>query len=102
MRTAREVAEHYRPGAALAGDYFKIKCPYHKGNDNNLSIGDAPDGGLILKCWSKGCSFNEILGAFQKDGLTVHREWTYPNGKRHLGMTKGASKRTGRLKRRKP
>ena len=49
--SAESIAHHYRPGARPeSGGYFKIPCPSHRGDDNNLHLGDAQDGGLILKC----------------------------------------------------
>ena len=65
---AEAIAGFYRPGARPEGGWFKIPCPAHGGTDNNLHLGDAPDGGLVIKCWSAGCTFNDILRAFQVDG----------------------------------
>ena len=79
--TAIAIAQHYVPGARPQNGFYRIPCPAHKGTGNNLAIADAPDGGLILKCWSAGCSYNDILSAFKADGLTIDRKWTYPNGK---------------------
>ena len=78
---AESIAHHYRPGAGAESGYFQIPCPAHKGDDNNLHLTDAQDGGLILRCWSTGCTYNEVLAAFQEDGLAIKRAWTYPNGK---------------------
>ena len=78
---AEAIAHHYRPGVRPESGYFQIPCPAHGGTDNNLHLADAQDGGLILRCWSTGCTFNQVLAAFQEDGLAVNRAWTYPNGK---------------------
>ena len=78
---AEAIAHHYRPGVGPVSGYFHIPCPAHKGDGNNLHLTDAQDGGLILKCHSTGCTFNQVLAAFQEDGLAVNRAWTYPNGK---------------------
>ena len=98
MRTAREVAEHYRPGVGESGGNYQIKCPCHtphEGQGQNLSVKDAPGGGLLVHCFSRGCSFNDILDAFRRDGLTVSREWVYPGGKT-VRRTDGADIRKGR------
>ena len=75
---AEAIAHHYRPGARPESGYFKVPCPAHRGDDNNLHLGDAPDGGLILKCWSADCTFNNILRAIQADGLAVKRGLDVP------------------------
>ena len=64
----------------------------HGGTDNNLHLADAPDGGLILRCWSTGCTFNEILRALQVDGLAIKRAWTYPNDKVVTRIDRGGAK----------
>ena len=79
--SAATIAQHYRPGARPESGYFKIPCPAHQGEGENLHLADAPDGGLILKCWSASCTFNQIIQALQADGLAVERRWNYPNGK---------------------
>ena len=78
---AQEIADHYRPGARPSGGYFAIPCPAHRGDGHNLKVKDAADGGLILRCHSHQCAYNDILTALQADGLDVRRQWTYPNGK---------------------
>ena len=81
--SASEIAEHYGAPNKSNGNY-QIKCPCHaphEGQGHNLSLKDTPGGGLLVHCFSRGCSFNDILDAFRRDGLTVSREWTYPNGK---------------------
>ena len=79
--SAETIAHHYRPGTRPESGYFKVPCPAHGGTDNNLHLADAPDGGLILRCWSTGCTFNEILRALQVDGLAIERNHRYSNGK---------------------
>ena len=90
--SAATIAQHYRPGARLESGYFKIPCPAHQGEGENLHLADALDGGLVLKCWSAECTYNQILSAFQADGLAVHREWTYPNGKVVRRWDRGGAK----------
>lgn len=93
---AETIAHHYRHGTRPESGYFKIPCPAHGGTDNNLHLADAPDGGLILRCWSTGCTFNEILRALQVDGLAIKRAWTYPNDKVVTRIDRGGSKDMGR------
>ena len=90
--SAATIAQHYRPGARPESGYFKIPCPAHQGEGENLHLADALDGGLVLKCWSAECTYNQILSAFQADGLAVHREWTYPNGKVVIRWDRGGAK----------
>ena len=78
---AESIAHHYRPGVRAESGYFKIPCPAHHGTDNNLHLADGQDGGLILRCWSTGCTYNDILKAFLSDGLTIERSHFYSNGK---------------------
>ena len=83
LASASEIAEHYGRTNKSGGNY-QIKCPCHaphEGQGYNLSVKDAPGGGLLVHCFSRGCSFNDILAAFRRDGLSVTREWTYPGGK---------------------
>ena len=80
-QNAEAIANHYRPGVRPEGGWFKIPCPAHRGDDDNLHLADAPDGGLILRCWSAACTFNDVITAFASDGMAVKRQWTYPNGK---------------------
>ena len=93
---AETIAHHYKHGTRPESGYFKIPCPAHGGTDNNLHLADAQDGGLILRCWSTGCTYNAILHAFQDDGLAIKRAWTYPNGKVVNRIDRGGSKDMGR------
>ena len=34
-----------------------------------------------MRCWSTGCTYNEVLAAFQVDGLAIERNHRYSNGK---------------------
>ena len=98
LATAHDIAAHYGNGQRPKNGNYMLKCPVHSPHDGqgqNLSVKDAPDGGLLLHCFSRGCSFNDVLGAFRRDGLTVKREWVYPNGKT-VRRTDAASIRKGR------
>ena len=79
--TAADIAHRYKPNARISGGFFRIPCPAHRGDDDNLAIKDGDQGGLVLKCHSHDCTYNTILGAFQDDGLVINRHWTYPSGK---------------------
>ena len=76
------IASHYRPGATLRKGWLRIPCPSHKGRGDNLAISMGADGGLIMKCHSRQCPYNDILEAFRRDGIEIERTWTYPGGKR--------------------
>lgn len=43
------------------------KCPAHEDKTPSLSVREADDGRILLKCWS-GCSASEVVGAV---GLTL-------------------------------
>ena len=75
------LANRYRPGARPSKGWLRIPCPSHNGKDNNLAISVGADGGLILKCFSRQCTYNDILEAFRRDGLEIERSWTYPGSK---------------------
>ena len=57
--------------------WLRIPCPAHKGKDDNLAIRAGDDGGLILKCHSTGCSYNDIRDALVADGIRIERAWDY-------------------------
>ena len=76
------IASRYRPGATLRKGWLRIPCPSHKGRGNNLAISVGADDGLILKCHSRQCAYNDILEAFRRDGIEIERTWTYPRGER--------------------
>ena len=99
LANAHDIAAHYGGnGQRPKNGNYMLKCPCHsphEGQGQNLSVKDAPDGGLLLHCFSRGCSFNDVLEAFRRDGLTVKREWVYPNGKT-VRRTDAASIRKGR------
>ena len=100
LATAHDIAAHYANGNGVRpnnGNYM-LRCPVHTPHQDqgkNLSVKDAPDGGLLLHCFSRNCSFNDVLEAFRRDGLTVKREWRYPGGKT-VRRTDAASIRKGR------
>ena len=99
LATAYDIAAFYGSAKRPTNGNHMIKCPVHEvheGQGLNLSVKDAPDGGLLLNCFSRSCSFNAILDAFRRDGLTVKREWTYPNGSKIVRRTDSASIPKGR------
>ena len=70
------------------GDDFRIQCPAHDGEDENLSIKRAEDGGVLAKCRSRGCPFKDILaGLCARMGVKMRPaklspaselSWNYP------------------------
>ena len=76
------LADLYLPGAKSSNRWLRIPCPAHKGKNNSLAISIGVNGGLILKCHSRGCSYNDILEVFKRDGIEIKRTWTYPGEKR--------------------
>ena len=76
---AAAIAQFYR-GTKSAGSW-RLACPAHGGEDPNLSIRDADDGGLLVTCHSHGCSYQEIVAAFVNDGAMGKQEWRYPDGR---------------------
>ena len=77
--TAEQIAKFYRPGAIPnSRGYYEAPCPSHHGKKNKLNVKDVPGGGLKAVCWSGGCSYNDILNAFARDGFRLKRAWPYP------------------------
>ena len=60
--SANEIAQRF-PTAKRSGSGWKIPCPAHKGEDPNCYIGDGDDGGIVAKCWSYECSWEDIMHA---------------------------------------
>ena len=77
--TAKLIADRYQ--AKWDGKDWRMPCPAHRGDGNNLAVREAEDGRLLVRCWSHECTFNEILAACQRDGIEVSRRWVYPDGK---------------------
>ena len=48
VSTAADIAQHYKLNARSSGGYYRIPCPAHRGDDDNLAIKDGDQGGLIL------------------------------------------------------
>ena len=76
---AEAVAAHYH--GDFDGQNWRMACPSHHGDGKNLSVRDGDKGGLIVTCWSHECTYNQVLAAFQRDGLEVARQWEYRPGK---------------------
>ena len=51
--------------AGVAG--WRARCPAHGGEDRNLSIKVGKTGAIIVRCWSHGCGFDEIVAAVDMD-----------------------------------
>ena len=50
-------------GARRAGAGWRIPCPVHGGSDANCYIGPGDDGGVVAKCWSRECAWQDIIDA---------------------------------------
>ena len=80
--TAAEVAHALDKRPKKSGSSWRVPCPAHGGDDRNLSIADGDAGSLRLVCFSRGCSYKDILAALRDKGVVGPiRQWTYPNGK---------------------
>ena len=64
---AIEMAVAWREGARRDGNGWRIPCPAHHGEHPNCYVGPGDDGGVVARCWSRGCSYTSILDAL---GLT--------------------------------
>ena len=60
-------------GAAATGrrepqsNGFRTACPAHGGDGMSLSILRGNDGGAVIRCHSRGCSYGDIVEAFGID-----------------------------------
>ena len=80
--SAAEVAHALDKRPKTSGSSWRVACPAHGGDDRNLSIADGDAGSLRLVCFSRGCSYKDILAALRDKGVVGPvRQWTYPNGK---------------------
>lgn len=74
--------------------YFMARCPSHKDKEPSLSIKEAPDRRVLLKCHA-GCSVDSILGAiglerkdlFSHNGHVQKDDWAhdYKKGGKKIG-----------------
>jgi hypothetical protein len=39
------------------------RCPAHQDKRPSLSVKETPDGVVLIKCWSSGCSAAQVVGA---------------------------------------
>ena len=46
---------------------FRAACPAHGGDGMNLSILRGNDGGAVIRCYSRGCNYGDIVEAFGID-----------------------------------
>lgn len=66
-------------------DKWLAKCPAHDDKRPSLSIREAEDGKVLLKCWA-GCGAGEVVAAlglsladlFPQDAKTLHQHGTGP------------------------
>ena len=63
-----------------SGDSWRVPCPAHGGDGPNLSLRNADGGRLLTHCFSRGCSFKDVLAALREKGIVgdFERSWTYP------------------------
>jgi hypothetical protein len=47
-----------------SGSGYRAPCPAHEDREPSLSIGEAPDGRILLHCFA-GCAFPEIVAALK-------------------------------------
>ena len=62
MKPITKVLERLSKVKQRKPDQWMACCPAHDDRDPSLSIKEAPDGKVLLHCWS-GCTADEIVGA---------------------------------------
>jgi putative DNA primase/helicase len=81
MMTAAALARAL--GGRPSGSGWEACCPAHEDRTPSLSIGDAPDGKVLVRCHA-GCSQEEVIAALKQLGLWQRK-------------SKGAARRRGRI-----
>ena len=61
--TPEELAHALDERPTKSGKSWRIRCPAHGGEDQNLAIITASDGGPAVKCYSHGCDSTAIWQA---------------------------------------
>ena len=67
-----------------SGESWLVPCPAHDGDGPNLSLRNGDGDRLLTHCFSRGCSFKDVIAALRERGIVgdFQRSWTYPpNGK---------------------
>ena len=70
-----EALAHSLGKARWTGREWNALCPAHEDHDPSLSITQKPDGMILFKCQSQGCSQQEIIAALKARGL-----WPFARG----------------------
>jgi hypothetical protein len=58
----------------IAGGEWRALCPAHDDHSPSLAITQKPDGMILFKCQSQGCSQQEIIAALEERGLWPFRK----------------------------
>jgi len=74
-----ELLQNVRP----VGEGFSALCSAHDDNNNSLSVGETPDGTVLMKCFA-GCETADIIAAL---GLDWKDFFAGSNGQRTIGVT---------------
>ena len=77
--TAREIVAGL--GGRWRGHSGDASCPAHKDQDPSLSVGESPDGKMLVYCHA-GCSQDAVIDALRERGLWPERDLART---RHLG-----------------
>jgi P4 family phage/plasmid primase-like protien len=80
-------------GVTARGREVRVKCPAHGGDDKNMGVRELADGKVSLRCFSHGCSRDDILAGM---GLTW-RDLLPDNTAYRHGVKKRASKPTDKV-----
>ena len=56
-------------GGVRSGNGYRVRSICHSGKKKNLKLWDSPDGKLLAKCFSHGCTFREIMETLEAEGL---------------------------------
>jgi putative DNA primase/helicase len=75
-------------GGRKAGGGWIARCPAHDDGDPSLSIQDADDGKVLVRCHA-GCNQGRVIAALLAGGL-----WQ-ENGRRHRRFIRPEPRRTG-------
>ncbi len=79
--TAEWIALRRQGSFEKSGSGFLIPCPCCDKEKENLHcyIADGDKGGIVAKCWAKGCSFESIMDALKLSRIEMGYQVSYPN-----------------------
>lgn len=72
-----EIAQALGKFTTKQGGGFTACCPSHQDDNPSLSIDDADNGGILVKCWA-GCSQDAVISALKDRGLWPAKERVEP------------------------